>query len=170
MNFIVKNIIRFVILILLQVTVFNNIQLSGFVNPYLYILFILLLPFETPPWLLLVLSFFMGLSIDVFSNTIGIHASACVFMAFLRPFVLNNISVRDNYEASIEQGLYVYGFSWFFKYALILILAHHSFLFIVEVFSFNNFGDTLIRIILSSIFTLLLVITSQFIISKNKIV
>lgn len=167
MNFIVKNIIRFIILILLQVTIFNNIQLSGFVNPYLYILFILLLPFETPPWLLLILSFFMGLSIDIFSNTIGIHASACVFIGFLRPFVLNYISVRDNYESDIEQGLYVYGVSWFFKYALILILAHHSFLFIVEVFSFNNFGDTLIRIVLSSIFTLVLVITSQFIISKK---
>jgi len=167
MNYIVKNIIRFIILVLLQVTVFNNIQLSGFVNPYLYILFILLLPFETPPWLLLVLSFFMGISIDIFSSTIGIHASACVFMAFLRPFVLNYISVRDNYESDIEQGLYVYGFSWFFKYALILTLAHHSFLFIVEVFSFNNFGDTLVRIILSSIFTLVLVITSQFIISKK---
>ena len=167
MNFIVKNIIRFIILILLQVTIFNNIQLSGFINPYLYVLFILLLPFETPPWLLLALSFLMGISIDVFSNTIGIHASACVFMGFLRPFVLNYISVRDNYESNIEQGLYVYGFSWFFKYALILILAHHSFLFIVEVFSFNNFGDTLIRIILSSIFTLVLVITSQFIISKK---
>ncbi len=167
MNFIVKNIIRFIILILLQVTIFNNIQLSGFINPYLYVLFILLLPFDTPPWLLLVLSFFMGLSIDVFSNTIGIHASACVFMGFLRPYILNYISVRDNYECNIEQGLYIYGFSWFFKYALILILAHHSFLFIVEVFSFNNFGDTLIRIILSSIFTLILVITSQFIISKK---
>ena len=167
MNIILKNIIRFIVLILLQVTVFNNIQLSGFVNPYLYILFILLLPFETPPWLLLILAFFTGLSIDVFSNTIGIHASACVFMAFLRPFVLNLIAVRDNYDSDIEQGLSVYGFSWFFKYALILILAHHSFLFIVEVFSFNNFGDTLIRIILSSIFTLVLVITSQFIISKK---
>ena len=167
MNFIVKNIIRFIILFLLQVTVFNNIQFSGFLNPYLYVLFILLLPFETPPWLLLVLSFFMGLSIDIFSNTIGIHASACVFMAFLRPFVLNYISVRDNYEASIEQGLYIYGFSWFFKYALILILEHHSFLFILEIFSFNNFGDTLVRIILSSIFTLILVIASQFIISKK---
>ncbi|MRT91682.1 rod shape-determining protein MreD [Ancylomarina sp. 16SWW S1-10-2] len=167
MNIILKNIIRFIVLILLQVTVFNNIQLSGFINPYLYILFILLLPFETPPWLLLVLAFFTGLSIDIFSNTIGIHASACVFMAFLRPFVLNIVSVRDNYDCNIEQGLSVYGFSWFFKYALILTLAHHSFLFIVEVFSFNNFGDTLIRIILSTIFTLVLVITSQFIISKK---
>jgi len=167
MNYIVKNIIRFIILVLLQVTIFNNIQLNGFINPYLYVLFILLLPFETPPWLLLFLSFLMGLSIDVFSNTIGMHASACVFMAFLRPFILNFVSVRDNYESSIEQGIYVYGFSWFFKYALILILAHHSFLFIVEVFSFNNFGDTVLRIILSTLFTLTLVVTSQFIIAKK---
>ena len=167
MNFIVKNIIRFIILVILQVTVFNNIQLSGFINPYLYILFILLLPFETPPWLLLFFSFLMGISIDVFSNTMGMHASACVFMAFLRPFILNVISVRDNYESNIEQGIYVYGFSWFIKYALALIIAHHSFLFIVEVFSFNNFGDTLLRILLSTVFTLVLVITSQFIIAKK---
>jgi len=167
MNFIVKNILRFIILVLLQVTIFNNIQLSGFINPYLYVLFILLLPFETPAWLLLFLSFLMGFSIDVFSNTIGMHASACVFMAFLRPSILNAISVRDNYESNIEQGVYVYGFSWFFKYALFLILAHHSFLFIVEVFSFSNFGDTALRILLSTIFTLTLVVTSQFIIAKK---
>jgi len=167
MNFIVKNIIRFIILVLLQVTIFNNIQLNGFINPYLYVLFILLLPFETPPWLLLFLSFLMGFSVDVFSNTIGMHASACVFMGFLRPFILNYISVRDNYESNIEQGIYIYGFSWFFKYALILILGHHSFLFIVEVFSFNNFGDTALRITMSTIFTLTLVVTSQFVIAKK---
>ncbi len=167
MNFVVKNIIRFIVLILLQITVFNSIQMSGFINPYPYILFILLLPFETPARFLLILSFFTGLSIDIFSNTIGIHASASTFMGFLRPYVLNYISIRDNYEIDIEKGLSVYGFSWFFRYALILTLAHHSFLFIVEVFSFNNFGDTLIRIALSTIFTLVLIIANYFMFSKK---
>ena len=81
MNQILKNIIRFVVLVFIQVAILNNIQISGFINPYMYVLFILLLPFETPNWILLVLSFFLGLSIDIFSNTLGMHASASVFMA-----------------------------------------------------------------------------------------
>ncbi len=107
MNNTAKNIIRFVVLVLLQVAVFNNIQLSGFLNPYVYILFILLLPFETPSWLLLILSFLIGFCIDIFSNTIGLHASACVFMGYMRPFVLNLISVRDNYESDISKCLFM---------------------------------------------------------------
>ena len=65
MNQILKNIIRFVVLVFIQVAILNNIQISGFINPYMYVLFILLLPFETPNWILLVLSFFLGLSIDI---------------------------------------------------------------------------------------------------------
>ena len=66
MNQILKNTLRFVILVFIQVAILNNIQISGFINPYVYVLFILLLPFETPNWVLLVLSFFLGLSVDIF--------------------------------------------------------------------------------------------------------
>ena len=71
MNEIPKNLIRFVVLVLIQVMILNNIQVSGFINPYMYVLFILLLPFETPNWLLLLLSFFLGLSVDVAAITKG---------------------------------------------------------------------------------------------------
>ncbi len=97
-----RNIIRFVLLVLFQVLVFNNIQLGGYLNPYIYVLFLLLMPFETPRWLLLVAAFTLGISIDVFSNTLGIHTSATVFMAFIRPFVLDFIAPRDGYEIGTQ--------------------------------------------------------------------
>lgn len=161
------NILRFVLLVFIQVAILNNIQISGFINPYVYVLFVLLLPFETPNWLLLLLSFFLGLSIDIFSNTLGMHASASVFMAYLRPYVLNYLSLREGYEQGTRPGVFHYGFAWFFKYCIALVLAHHSFLFFIEVFSFSSFSETLVRILFSSFFTLSLLVTSQFLMFKK---
>jgi len=92
-----KNIGRFVFLILFQVLILNNIQFSGYINPYFYIYFILLLPFETPRWLLLLSAFLLGLSLDAFTNTFGLNASACVLMAFARPFVISAISTGTEF-------------------------------------------------------------------------
>ena len=155
-------ILNFVVLVLLQVLILNNIQLGGFINPYFYVLFILILPFETPKWLLLVLGFFLGFSIDVFSNTIGMHSSACVFMAYLRPFVLKFISPRDGYESESFPTLKYYGLAWFLRYSAILVFAHHIFLFFIEVFRLSDFFSTLFRAILSSIFSLILIFISQY--------
>lgn len=162
-----RNIFRFIFLVLLQVLVLNNIKYSGFVNPYMYVLFILLLPFETPSWLVLVVSFFLGLSVDMFCDTIGIHASASVFMGFLRPFVLQTISPRDGFETGSFPRVYYYGVIWFLKYAVILVFAHHLFLFIVEVFKFDNFHLILWRTFLSTIFSTLAIILSQFVIFRK---
>jgi len=162
-----RNIFRFIFLVLLQVLVLNNIQFSGYINPYLYVLFILLLPFETPGWLLLVFAFFLGLSVDIFSDTIGMHASASVFMAFLRPFVLQLIAPRDGYEIGKLPRVYYYGIVWFFKYSFLLILLHHLFLFSIEVFNFNSYYLILVRTFLSVIFTTVLVIISQYIIFRK---
>ena len=167
MNIIIKHTIRFVSLVLIQVAILNNIQINGFVNPYIYILFILLLPFETPNWLLLVLSFFLGFSIDIFSGTVGMHTSACVFMGYIRPYTLNYLLFRNEYEVGTYPGIAHFGFMWFLKYALTLIIAHHSFLFIVEAFSFANLGETFIRISFSTLFTLILIIGSQFLAFKK---
>ncbi|MPQ45638.1 rod shape-determining protein MreD [Marinifilum sp. N1E240] len=167
MNIILKNTIRFIVLVLIQVAILNNIQVSGFLNPYMYVLFILLLPFETPNWLLLSLSFLLGFSVDIFSGTLGMHASACVFMGYVRPYVLNYLSLRDGYEIGTYPGISYYGFAWFFKYALVLVVAHHSFLFIIEAFSFANFSETMVRIIFSSFFSLTLLVTSQFLMFKK---
>ena len=166
-NLIPRNIVRFIILVLFQILVLNNIQFSGYVNPFMYVLFILLLPFETPRWLLLVSGFLLGLSIDVFSGTIGMHAAATVLMAYLRPYVLSLISPRDGYESGTYPRLYYFGFTWFLHYAVILVFIHHLVLFYLEVFRLSEFFSTFLRVILSSFFSISLVILSQYIVYRK---
>jgi len=162
-----RYILLFIVLILLQVLIINNIQFSGYINPYLYILFILVLPFEIPNWLILIIGFIFGLIIDIFSNTLGMHASACVFIAFLRPFILSYFSPHDGYESGTTPTIKHYGIAWFLKYVVIMILAHHIFLFFVEVFTFTDFFRTIGRALLSSLFTLILVMISQLFMAKK---
>lgn len=162
-----RNILRFVILVLVQVLILNNIQFSGFINPYLYVLFILLLPFETPNWLLITSAFLLGLSVDLFSGTPGMHAAASTIMAFCRPFVLHLLSNRNEYETGTLPRIYYFGFEWFLKYSFILILIHHFSLFYIETFKFGEFFLTFFRVTLSTLFTLLLVIISQFFVFRR---
>jgi len=162
-----RYLITFIVLVFLQVFILNNIQFSGFINPYIYVLFILILPFETPKWLLLVVAFALGITIDLFSSTLGMHSAATVFMAFARPYVLKVISPRDGYESETLPQLRFYGVNWFLKYSVILILLHHFFLFYIEVFRFSGFFTTFIRVVLSSIFTIVLVLISQYFYRKD---
>ncbi|TDO04712.1 rod shape-determining protein MreD [Sunxiuqinia elliptica] len=162
-----KYTIMLVVLVLLQVLLLNNIQFSGYINPYMYVLFILLLPFETPRYLLLLLGFVLGLLVDIFSNTPGFHASATTFLAFLRPYTISLISPRDTIEVNTPPRLKFMGIGWFLRYTLILVLAHHLFLFFVEAFTFNGFIHTLVRSLLSAAFTSILIIISQFLIFKE---
>ena len=166
-NLLIKNIIRFIVLVIVQVFVLNNIRISGYINPYLYVLFILLLPFETPGWLLLVSSFFLGLSIDMFAHTPGMHASASVLMAFLRPGIIRLLSGAKSLEPGMKPGLKSMGFRWFFFYSAILILIHHLFLFYVEVFRFSEFMQTLYRAVLSMLVTLVLVILTEYLFMRK---
>lgn len=157
----------FVGLVLIQVLILNNIEFGGFVNPYFYILFILLLPFETSKWLLLVVSFFLGLSIDLFSHTLGMHAFACVLIAYIRPFVLKVIAPREGYDAGTTPGLRNFGMEWFLKYAIIIVFTHHFALFFIETFKFHQFFSTIIRVVFSSIFTMIIILLSQLLMVKR---
>lgn len=167
-NIIYKNIFRFLFLFLLQIYIFNNIELFGYLNPYVYVLFILLLPLETPRSLLLIASFIMGFGIDYFSNTIGINIAACVFIAYLRPGLIRALSAKSEMDTGMKIGIRDFGFRWFFTYTSILVIAHHLFLFFLEVFRFNEFFDTLKRSLLSALFTILLIIIIQYLFYKPK--
>ena len=156
------NIIRFFFLIAFQVLILNHINLSGYINPYFYIYFILLLPFDTAKWMLLITSFMLGLSIDIFTNTIGLNAAACVMMAFARPFVITAISSGPESLLGDTPSLRNQGMKWFLYYAVILIVIHHSALFYLEIFRFEEFLATFVRVLLSSAFTLLLVLISEY--------
>ena len=152
----------FIILILLQVVLFNNIQFSGYINPYVYIMFIILLPVEIPSWLLLLLSFGIGIIIDLFSGSPGMHSSATVFAGFIRPYILRIVSPRDGYEARSEPSMLNYGFVWFLTYTVLIVIIHHTTRFYLEVFRFADFFRTLLRVLLSSLFTITFIVLIEF--------
>ena len=165
---ILQNIFRYLFLVLLQVLVLNHIQWSGFINPYVYILFILLLPYETPKWLLLVSALCIGLTIDMFNNTSGMHAAATVMLAFARPRILQLIAPRDGYESETKLTSHAMGLKWFITYVSISVLLHHMVYFYIEVFRFSEFFFTFFKAIFNSIITILLIILGQFIFSKRS--
>lgn len=164
---IARNIIRFIIIVLIQVLIMDHIMINGYLNPYFYIIFILLMPFESPRWLLLLAGFILGLSIDLFSNTLGMHTAASVFMAFMRPSVLKIFSPRDGYEPESKPRISYLGFSWFLKYTLLLTFLHHMVLFYVEVFNFQEFFSTFLRILLSTLLSSLTILLSQYFIFRK---
>lgn len=168
LNEIIRNIIRFILLVGVQVLIINNIELGRFINPFLYVLFIIILPFETPKWLVLLSAFLIGITMDMFSDTGGMHAAACVFMGYIRPGILKLFSPRDGYEFGTQPTVQYLGIPWFLSYAGILIVSHHLILFFVEVFRFSEFFSTFLRVIVSSFFTLFLVIVTQYLVYRKK--
>ena len=145
--------VRFVVLIALQVLIIDHINLGGYINPPLYILFILLLPFETPGWFLLLSAFALGFSIDIFSNSVGLHTASCVFA---------------DYEAYLNPGIPDMGTQWFVFYTLFLTLLHQLAFGILESFYFAEAGIIFIRMIASSLFTLVLIVLIEYLFMSRK--
>jgi len=143
----------FIVLIMLQLIIFSNIEFSGYVNPYVYVMFILILPFSIPSWFLLILAFFTGLVVDLFSGTLGVHTFATVMAGFVRPWILTlNITSEVN-DPDMSPSLYRNSFRWFLFYTVTVVFVHHLSLFLVEVFTFSNFFHTLLRVLLSTAVT-----------------
>jgi len=159
-QFLFQNIGRFITLVLIQVLVLNNIQFLGFINPYIYVLFILSLPVKTDRWLTLILSFVLGISVDLFSNTLGLHAFACVLIAFLRDLFIKLLAPIDenvNYSLSFA----TFGAAAYMKYVIVLVLIHHFTLYYMEMFTFVNFWITAYRASLASLITISLILGIQ---------
>jgi rod shape-determining protein MreD len=143
----------FFVLILLQLLIFNNIQFSGYVNPYVYVMFILILPLSIPSWILLLISFMTGFVIDIFSGTMGVHTFATVMAGFVRPWVLSLNVALEASEPSTSPSSYISGRRWFLIYVIAVVLVHHLSLFYIEVFSLSGFFRTLVRALLSTVIT-----------------
>jgi rod shape-determining protein MreD len=159
---IISQLIRFILLVFVQVVVLNHVQWSGYVNPYIYVLFVLMIPVETPQWLLLVIAFITGLVIDMFGNSGGMHAAATVFMAFARPGMLRLIAPRDGYETEMKLTPQVMGLKWFITYVSVMVFLHHAAYFYIEVFRFSEFFLTLFKVVINSIITVTLITLGQY--------
>ncbi|MEI6061519.1 MAG: rod shape-determining protein MreD [Bacteroidota bacterium] len=163
-----NNIFRFIFLVLIQVLFMNKINFYGFLNPYIYILFILLLPFETPGWLLLLLSFFIGLTVDLFTGTLGLHAASSVFAGYVRPAIIKLVGEKPEYDITTQPQLQQMGLKWFIAYALLMTIAHQLFLNMLDVFSLDEIWQTLLRVLVSSLFTFLFIMLFEYIFAPRK--
>lgn len=163
---VIVNLIRWIVLVFVQIFLLKNMAFYDLSTPFIYVLFLLLLPFNTPNILLYLLAFITGLTLDAFYDTMGVHASACVVLAFVR---ISFISISLNRDAidDPEPSLSYMGFQWFTLYAFLCIITHHLVLFFLEAFKLTEISYTLMRCGLSCIFTLILILLVEFIFYKR---
>ena len=155
-NSVTQNILRFVFLVLVQIAIFNNSNFLGYINPYPYVLFIILFPIGDNKALLLALSFLLGISIDMFCNSGGMHAASCVTIAYLRPWILQSIFGLA-YEYNAVKVVKA-AFGQRLLYTTILVFSHHLLLFFLESFNFSDIIYILKKTLFSGAFTVLLCI------------
>ena len=158
-----------VVFVLLQVLVMNNIHLFGIVVPFIYLYVILKLPVDVSRSNIVLISFIVGLVIDIFSNTFGMHAAACTLAGFVRtPLLERFVDIREVPEGSIP-SYRLFGLGRFLRYMVLLVLIHHVALFVIESFTFFQPLLMITRILSSMLFTLLLIfILEVFNLSLSK--
>lgn len=164
-----RNIIRFTVFILIQVYVLNKVPaLHRYIIPYIYYLFILWLPFSVSRISLLVIAFLMGMTLDYFTNTPGLHTAACVLMAYIRPFVINILTPKESSEFNYrEPSPKSMGWTPYLVYVLVLTLFHHTYLTILEWLSFGSFLHLLIKVVSTTAISMLLVITTELLFPRK---
>lgn len=162
----IRHIVQFILFVTLQILLFDNLVLFSTGFCFIYIAFLLFLPINLNRLVLLLLGFIVGFTVDVFYDTMGIHAAASVLLAFLRPHILNLLTPRDGYEASDSANLHIMGWNWFLTYAFILIVVHHAAVFFLEIISFEWY--TLVKILLSTLFTGVVVVILQLLFFSAK--
>ena len=163
----INNALLFIGLILLQVIVLNNINFLGYINPFLYILFIFLYPIRKDDAGMLVLAFLLGLFIDMFSDSGGINAAATLFIAFVRIPVLQSVIGKRELDYGAV-NIFKLPFPKLLLYVFILTAMHHLLVFGLEYFKWSKFGIILLKTVLTTIFTIILTMISfTFIVRKR---
>jgi len=167
-NYIVKNIIRLLIFVLVQGLIFGQLNFGYGIHPMIYPLFIILLPFDTRPITLMFLAFLTGIGVDFFMNTFGLHASAAVLIAYIRPSVFKRFSPREDYDVLKEPIASEWGYAWFIKVSGTLVLIHHFWFFLLEYFKWSAWKEILLSTVLSAILTLIIFIVIQILFFKKS--
>jgi hypothetical protein len=164
-----KNIFRFAAFILIQVYVLNKIpHLHRFIIPYLYYLPLLWLPFSVSRMWLLVIGFITGLTLDYFMMTPGLHAAACVLIAYVRPFIINIFNPKDSPEFNYrEPSPKAIRWTPYTIYVFVLTLLHHGYMVFLEWLDFGSFLDFIIKVFATTGISMLLIFTVELLFPRN---
>lgn len=170
MSSVVKNIIRFVLFVLVQVFVLDRIHLHQMVTPYLYFLFILWLPFNMKRTPLMLIAFLLGITIDSFRHQPGFHAAACVLIAYVRPFLVNLLMPQEGKEMNYDEPSITSmgGFMAYLVYIGFFSLLHHTWLFLLEAWQFGNLWYFFVKTILSTVLSIVLIIVTDLIVVRKQ--
>ncbi len=169
MSTLIKNLFRFILFIGMQVFILNQIPpLHQFIVPYLYFLFILWLPFNLARLPLLIIAFVFGLTLDYFTGTMGLHAAACVLIAYVKPFLLNLLIPQETTEQSyIEPSISSMGWAPYSLYVVLLTFIHHFYLVLLEWLQFGNFVYFIGKVTATTGISLLLIFVTEMLFSRN---
>ncbi|WP_291529081.1 rod shape-determining protein MreD [Bacteroides sp. UBA939] len=150
----------FIGLVLLQVLILNNVHIAEYATPFLYIYLILKFESDTPRNTLMLWAFFLGMAVDIFSDTLGMNAAATVLLAFLRPTFLRLFVPRDTLE-NIVPGVKTLGATSFLKYLVVSVFVHHAMLLSIEFFSFAHIRTLLFGTIASASLTIICIMAME---------
>lgn len=171
MNNLLKNSIRFVLLLLIQIIILNELPpLHQFITPYLYFLFILWLPFGMSRIALTILGFIFGYCLDVFTNTPGLHAAACTLIGYLRPSILNILLAQEtSEELNKEPSVGSMGWGPYFVYIFILTFIHHFYLVLLEWLQFGNFTYFIGKVVATTLMSVLLILLVELVLNRRNL-
>lgn len=160
------NMVRFVLLLTVQIIIFNNINFLGYISPYPYVLFIILFPVNGNKYGLLLASFLLGIVLDIFSNSGGIHTTASIILAYYRPYLFRfSFGISYEYQTvKLNDVLTPERFS----FILLSVVLHHIILFVLETFQIRFFWDILLRVLFSSSFTVIICIIIIYLTKPNR--
>lgn len=164
-----KYLFVFVLLVLMQVLLFNNIRINGYINPQVYLFYVLMLPVHVRGYVLLLSAFLLGFVVDSFSDSMAIHTMSTLFMAFCRPAVLRMLTGKVSLDALESPSFYSFGTVSLLLYSFMLILLHHTALFLLELFRFDELTQTFSRVLASSLVTLAFVVIAFALMEKEAI-
>ncbi len=170
MSTLVKNIIRFILLILVQFFVLDKVHLNYMVTPYIYILFILWMPFKFSRTLQMILAFLLGFVLDSFHHNPGFHAASCVLVAYVRPFLINILVPHEGAESNYEEPSLksLGGFMPYLIYAGVLTLLHNSWLFMLEALQFGGVWEFIVKTMFSTLISVVLIIITELLFSRKQ--
>ena len=153
----IKQIGRFLLLLLLQPLLINNLQFLGVCHPYIYIFSLLVMPITLPRWADMLIGGAVGLLLDMFCNSLGVHIAACIMLMYVRPHLIGAY-VLDRERLTDEINVRSLGVVNFVKYTILLVLLHHTMVFFLTAWSVQHFWFTLLEVVVSSIISILLLI------------